>query len=220
MFDQLTRPGAAPRRTWGRATSVIVGMLAPVALVVIAPHWLNDGAAQSSAAAAARTSAASGHERTGPAADATTTRVAPVVVPSPPATKPAPSTPSQVVVSGRVRVEDGGLVADVAVGFQHPDCPECVRYTATTDTAGGYRLTLPEGRYRASCIPSGIRAYCLPVGASFEVTLDQPTTKVDFRIAVFSSGRDGVGARTAAPLPTPQILPRDHRPRIIIPFVR
>ena len=203
MIDQITRPGVTPRRAWVRVTVVIIGTLVPIGLVAVAGSRVVDRAERSWATAAIHTRLAPGDAANRAASAPKSTQVAPLVVPLPPGTHPAPSTAAQVVVFGRVSVGDGGRVAGVLVGFQHPDCPVCARYTATTNTAGGYRLRLPEGRYRASCAPSGIRAYCLPVGAGFDVTLDQPVNDIDFEIAIMSSGRDGVGSRTAPPLPTP-----------------
>ena len=199
MTDHITGPGVTPRGAWLRVTVVIIGTLVPIALVAIAGSRVADRAERSWATAAIHTPLAPGDAANSTASAPTNTQVAPLVVPLPPSTHPAPSTAAQVVVLGRVTVGDGGRVAGVVVGFQHPDCVGCARYTATTNTAGGYRLRLPEGRYRASCAPSGIRAYCLPVGAGFDVTLDQPVTDIDFEIAIMSSGRDGVGSRPRPP---------------------
>ena len=156
----------------------------------------------------------------GSAGAPTPTVAAPLVAATPPPTQGAPSPSGMVVVSGRVSVADGGLVAGVVVGFQHSDCPDCVRYTATTNPSGRYRVSLPEGRYRASCVPAGFRAYCLPVGASLDVTLDESISKVDFEIAILSSGRDRVGGHIGPPLQTPPALSRNPRPWIVTPFHR
>lgn len=154
------------------------------------------------------------------ATSAIQTRVVPLVVPTPSATRPAPAMPRQVVVSGRVLVIDQGQPGEFIVAFQRPDCPGCVRFTAPTDRYGRYRLALPEGRYRASCTPLGISAYCLPVGASFDITMDIPVNTVDFEIVGLAAGGDGGGSLPGPTVVTPLEPARDLSTRIVRPFAR
>ena len=183
---------------WTRAPAVVIAILVPIALVASA--CFRTGGTCSAVLGASGCPAAGhpGDGSVGSAGAPTTTVAAPLVAATPPPTQGAPSLSGMVVVSGRVSVADGGLVAGVVVGFQHSDCPDCVRYTATTNPSGRYRVSLPEGRYRASCVPVGIRAYCLPVGASLDVTLDESISKVDFEIAT--------------PVQRPRPCRRPHRP--------
>ena len=131
------------------------------------------------------------------------------------------STSGMVVVSGRVSVADGGLVAGVVVGFQHSDCPDCVRYTATTNPSGRYRAVAAGGP-----IPGQLRAYRHPgvlltggriAGRDPGRTHQQRSIS---RSRLLSSGRDGVGAHIGPPLPRPPRFPRTRRPWIVTPFHR
>jgi hypothetical protein len=220
MTERLPGRRATSRRTWRRAPLVVIGVLVPIALVALVCFRTVGRAAGFSAPLSAQAWATQATGSAGSADVPTTTVVASLVAATPLLTPAGSFISGMVVVSGRVSVADGGLVAGVVVVFQHSDCSDCVRYTATTNPSGRYRVSLPESRYRASCVPVGIRAYCFPVGASPDVSLDESICRVDFEIALLSSGRDGVGAHIGPPLPVPPGLSQIRRPWIVTPFHR
>ena len=102
-------------------------------------------------------------------------------------TSPAHNT-SKVTVTGTADTSSGTPVAGVTVAFKLAadlrSCETCGLYTAVTNAAGTYSLTLPTGAYEALCAKTGQTCEVMtnPPEATANVTVDS-NGRLNFLVA-------------------------------------